>query len=59
MSNVYIVLRGGYIQYVASGNPRTTVRVLDLDMRDAEHDPDVKAEFDANLERAEKLPRVW
>ena len=58
MSNVYIVVKDGCVEYVSSGNPRLTVRVLYLD--DPANDfTEGTEEFDADLERAEKLPRVW
>ena len=58
MSNVYIVIEGGCVRYVSSENDRIRIHVLDLDDR-ADPDYQDKAEFDAALEQAEKLTRVW
>lgn len=58
MNRVYIVMAGGCVQYVAATDTNQTVMLLDMDDR-AEMCPVDADSFDADLEQAEKLVRVW
>lgn len=58
--NVYVVVRGGVVQYVTSDTPKIGCVVIDLDdLRDLDKGEPDRVEMEKRLARADKEERIW
>ena len=57
MNEIYVVIEGGCVQYIASNNQAIKAYVVDLD--DIKDDPDGMEDQSNVLRVADQLPRIW
>ncbi len=57
MDEIYVVVQGGVVQYIASGSLKIEAHVIDLD--DIEDDPDGMEGQSNLLQVAKQLPLIW